>query len=533
MDNKNNKGNPTIFQGGANRRDFLKLSAMAGVVGAVCAMGFPISSWAAQPTPKAGGVLTLGLAGSSTSDSLDPGSWSDTFAFVGFSAVYNTLAEIDVTGEVIPELAESWEASPDARIWTFKLRSGVTFHNGKNLTVDDVVASIKHHMGENSTSAAKTLLASVIDVRAQGDDAVVFELRSGNADFPYLAADYHLAIMPSEEGVLNWRAGIGTGGYQIKQFEPGVRLLLERNKNYWKPGRAHFDSAVLLGISDGAARVNALMTGQVDVINKVDVKTVDLLKRNPRLVIEETQGTQHYTFPMISTSDEFKNNHVRLAMKHGIDREAILKTVLRGHGTVGNDHPLQPNHRFVNKELEQRQYDPEKALFHLRQAGMESFKVNLHASDAAYSGAVDSSVLFKEHARKANIDINVIREPADGFFSNVWMKRPLTTSFFYSSLTADRMFSLGYARKAAWNETFWDNSRFNELLVQARGELNDDLRREMYNEMQVLCRDDGGAIIPVFANSVAARSTRVTHSGVTAPFGELDGLRIIERWWQA
>src|SRR5690606_1230896 len=110
-----------------------------------------------------------------------------------------------------------------------------TFHNGKSLTVDDVVASIQYHMGENSTSAAKTLLASVVDVRAQGDDAVVFELQSGNADFPYLAADYHLAIMPSEEGVLNWRSGIGTGGYQIKQFEPGVRLLLERNKNYWKP----------------------------------------------------------------------------------------------------------------------------------------------------------------------------------------------------------------------------------------------------------------------------------------------------------
>lgn len=533
MTNKKNNNSQTFQGRQSNRRDFLKLSAMAGMVGAVCAMGMPVGSWAAQPQPKRGGVLKLGLAGSSTSDSLDPGSWSDTFTFVGFSAIYNTLVEIDVNGQAIPELAESWETSSDARLWTFKLRPGVTFHDGKTLVVEDIVASIQHHMGENSTSAAKTLLDGVVDVRARGNDQVEFELKSGNADFPYIVADYHLAIMPTQGGSINWRAGIGTGGYRLKQFEPGVRLLLERNENYWKPGRAHFDGAELIGISDGAARINALMTGQVDVINKVDLKTVDLLKRNPRLVIEETLGSQHYTFPMICSSAPFESNHVRLAMKYAIDREAMLNAVLRGYGSVGNDHPLQPTNRFLNAQLEQRQYDPEKARFHLRKAGMESLKVRLHASDAAYSGAVDASVLFKEHARKAGIDIDVVREPADGFFSNVWMKRPLTTSFFYSSLTADRMFSLGYARDAAWNETYWNNPRFNELLLQARGELNETLRQEMYNEMQALCRDDGGAIIPVFANSVAARSTRVTHSGVTAPYGELDGLRIIERWWQA
>src|SRR5690606_16381791 len=114
MANKKNN-NSQIFQGGqTNRRDFLKLSAMAGMVGAACAMGLPTGSWAAQPQPRRGGVLKLGLAGSSTSDSLDPGSWSDTFTFVGFSAVYNTLAEIEVDGQAIPELAESWETSPDA-----------------------------------------------------------------------------------------------------------------------------------------------------------------------------------------------------------------------------------------------------------------------------------------------------------------------------------------------------------------------------------------------------------------------------------
>lgn len=533
MSDNKNKITQAIHDCNLPRRDFLKGSAAAGLVAAAFSMGLPFGAFAQEATPKPGGVLRLGLAGGSTTDSLDPGSWSDTFTFVGFSAVYNTLSEIAVDGTAIPELAESWESSPDARIWTFKLRQGVTFHNGKSLTVEDVVASINHHLGEKSTSAAKTVLGDVAQVRAQGTDAVVFELHSGNADFSYVVADYHLVIMPSKDGVADWRAGIGTGGYRLKAFDPGVRMALERSPDYWKPGRAHFASAELIGIADGAARINALVTGQVDVINKVDLKTVALLKRNPNMVIEETKGAQHYTFPMLCDSQDFKNNDIRLAMKHAINRETLLASVLHGYGVVGNDHPIQPGSRFINTALEQRSYDPDKSRFHLRKAGVESLKVRLQASDAAYTGAVDASVLFKEQARQAGIDIDVVREPADGFFSNVWMKQPFTTSFWYSSLTADRMFSIGYAKGAAWNETHWDNGRFNQLLNAARGEMNDPLRREMYNEMQALCRDDGGAIVPLFASSVAARSKRVSHGELTAPYGELDGLRVIERWWQA
>ncbi|PPA01154.1 peptide ABC transporter substrate-binding protein, partial [Pseudomonas sp. MWU12-2312b] len=113
------------------RRDFLKYSATAAAVAGAYSMGLPFGAMAAEPTPKPGGVLRLGLAGASTTDSKDPGSWVDTFTFVGFSAIYNTLTEIAVDGSAIPELAESWTSTPDARVWTFKLRQGVTFHNGK------------------------------------------------------------------------------------------------------------------------------------------------------------------------------------------------------------------------------------------------------------------------------------------------------------------------------------------------------------------------------------------------------------------
>uniref|UniRef100_UPI0035632D0E ABC transporter substrate-binding protein n=1 Tax=Marinobacter sp. TaxID=50741 RepID=UPI0035632D0E len=323
-----------------NRREFIKAGISVGAAGAMFSMGLPGSAWAAEGVPRKGGILKLGLAGGSSSDSYDPGSWSDTFTFIGFSAVYNSLVEIDVDGSAIPELAEGWTASEDARIWTFKLRSGIEFHNGKTMDADDVVASINHHRRDDSTSAAKTVLSEVKDVRATDQNTVVVELVAGNADFPYVMADYHIVIMPSKDGVADWKAGVGTGGYQLKEFNPGLRMVLARNPNYWKPGRAHFDGAELIGISDGAARVNALMTGEVDVINRVDLKTISLLKRNRQIVIEETKGAQHYTFPMLCDSDVFKNNDVRMALKHAVDREAMVKTILLGYGYAGNDHPI-------------------------------------------------------------------------------------------------------------------------------------------------------------------------------------------------
>ena len=242
-------------------------------------------------------------------------------------------------------------------------------------------------------------LGDVAKVSANGNGSVVFELHSGNADFTYVVADYHLVIMPSKDGVPDWQAGVGTGGYRLKDFEPGVRMTLERSPDYWKPGRAHFASAELIAIADGAARVNALVTGQVDVINKVDLKTVALLKRNPNLVIEETKGAQHYTFPMLTDSPVFQNNDVRLAMKHAINRETLLASVLYGYGLVGNDHPIQPGSRFINTSLAQRTYDPDKSRFHLKKAGLDSLKVRLQASDAAYTGAVGCSLVNRIQSR--------------------------------------------------------------------------------------------------------------------------------------
>ena len=181
----------------------------------------------------------------------------------------------------------------------------------------------------------------------------------------------------------------------------------------------------------------------------------------------------------------FDNNDVRLALKYALDREALLKTVLRGHGAVGNDHPISPANYYHASELPQRTYDPDKAKFHLKKAGLTSLSVDLSAADAAFAGAVDAAVLYREHAAVAGIEINVVREPNDGYWSNVWMNKPWGMCYWGGRPTEDWMFSTSYAAGASWNDSFWNHERFNKLLLLARAELDEThLRREMYVEMQ-------------------------------------------------
>jgi peptide/nickel transport system substrate-binding protein len=226
----------------------------------------------------------------------------------------------------------------------------------------------------------------------------------------------------------------------------------------------------------------------------------------------------------------YDNNDVRLALKFAIDREQMVKTILRGYGVVGNDHPISAANRYHASKLPQRQYDPDKAKFHLKKAGVGDIAFDLSAAEAAYGGAVDAAVLYRESAAKAGININVVREPNDGYWSNVWLKKPWCAVFWGGRPTEDMMFSTAYAANADWNDTYWKNPRFNELLVAARAELDEKKRRQMYVEMQSLVRDDGGVVVPMFAADLSAASDKIGH-GKLAVNWELDGFRCAERWW--
>ena len=516
------------FGPGLSRRGVLQ---GASALGTAALLG-PLGASRAAAQPKQGGTLRLGIAHGSTTDTPDPGILENVFTQVHAQCRHNQLTEILPDGSLTGEVAESWEASPDARTWTFKIRDGLTFHSGKTVTPDDVIASINYHRGDDSKSAAKPIVAAITEIKADGN-AAVFTLDAGNADFPYIMSDYHLPILPSKDGKIDPTTTDGCGGYVLDSFEPGVRAKLTRYPDYWKPNRAWFDGVEMLAVHDSAARQNALITGEVDVIDPVDLNTVHLLERAPGINIMSVAGSQHYTFAMDTRADPFKDNNVRLALKYAIDRQEMVDKVLQGYGTVGNDYPIGINQRYFNPDLEQHSYDPDKAKHYLKEAGLDSLKVQLSAADAAFVGAVDAAVLYSEKAKAAGIDIEVVREPNDGYWDSVWMKKPFCAVYWGGRPTADWMYSMAYAAGVPWNDTFWDNKKFNELLIAARSELDADKRRQMYYEMDDICANQGGVIIPMFANYVMGLSDKIAHDDTVAGNWTLDGFRGVERWWFA
>ena len=182
----------------------------------------------------------------------------------------------------------------------------------------------------------------------------------------------------------------------------------------------------------------------------------------------------------------FDDVHVRQALKYAIDREAIVRTILRGHGTLGNDHPISRSNRYHADNLEQRAVRPGQGQVPTcKQAGMDSLSIDLSAADAAFAGAVDAAVLYKEHAAAAGIDINVVREPDDGYWSNVWMVKPYCAVYWGGS--ADRGLDVSrppMRRTRPGTTASGSTTSFNQLLLAARSELDEAKRRGMYEEMQ-------------------------------------------------
>jgi len=513
-----------------SRRGLLQTGAAAGVL---AASGLPL-----RAQGKRGGRLRVALSGANTSDSWDGRTHSDIFMQAAAQgAVFDSLTEVAADGSLVGELATDWEATPDAKTWTFNLRQGVTFHNGKPFGADDVIESLQMHVAEGSKSAAQPLVAAITEMKKITDHQVQFTLENGNADFPYLMSDYHLLIYPAgqiEESIAN---GIGTGLYSVVSFEPGVRFVGRRVDSHYKDGNAGwFDEVEFIAVNDATARMNALMTGQVDSIDRVDFKTEALLKANPMLRIQELTGNQHFTFPMLTNVSPLDNVNVRKALKYGINRQEMVDKILQGHGRIGNDTPIGPANQYFADDIEQLTYDPDKAAFYLKEAGMDSLDLDLSASSAAFAGALDAAQLYQASAKPAGINLNVVQEPADGYWSNVWLKKPFSAAYWSGRATEDWMFSNAFEEGVPWNDSQWgseDSERFQNLLIEARAELDSDKRREMYTEMQVILRDEGGVIIPMFANWVQALSNAVATPEAVGNLYRMDNGRMAERWWMA
>ncbi len=504
-----------VAKGRMSRRDFLGRSAALGI--GLAAAGSLLSTAARAQGPVRGGTIRLGMQGGASTDSLDPGLATNQVAAIVCHLWGETLVWLAPDGSPIPVLAEGWSASPDAKTWTFKIRKGVQFHNGKTLTPEDVVATLERHSDASAKSGALGVLKGVETIKAYGE-TVVITLKEANADMPFLMSDYHLVIQPGGAKD-NPEAAIGTGPYKLAASEAGVRYNATRFEDYWDRENAGFAEQVeVVVINDATARIAALQGGQVHMINRIEPKTVSLLKNMPRVTIRNISGRGFYPFNMFCDTAPFDNKDLRLALKYAMDRETMIERILRGYGSVGNDTPINKAYPLYEK-IEQRAYDPEKAAFHFKKSGHDG-AVLLRTSEVAFPGAVDAAVLYQESAKKAGIAIEVKREPGDGYWSNVWNVQPFSTSYWGGRPTQDQMYSTGYISSADWNDTRFKNEAFDKMVVAARAELDETNRRAMYRDMSEMMRDEGGLIAPMFNDFIDGVSANI-QGWVDNPAGEL------------
>jgi len=514
--------------GRISRRAFINQATVAGLT-ATTATGLWTTHAKAQP--KQGGTFRWGVHDGNTSDTHDPGTYVTRVMIFLAHTHRSYLTMINGDGSLGPDLATNWEASADASTWTFSINPNASFHSGKKVTADDVIASLNHHRGDDSTSAAKALLSDVVEIRKDGDHTVILELTGGNADLPWLMTDYHFAICPAnDDGTIDWQSGDGSGPYKIDSGEFGVQFSLSRHDG-WHGEGAYFDKVEILTLNDPNARQTALVTGDVDAVSLIELKTMALLQRDPNINIFNIPSAGAITMPMHCDTAPFDNVDVRNALKLAMNRDEIIEKIAFGAASKGNDFHHSPAQPYWPDDIPQREYDPDEARALLKKAGAEGLTVNLSTADSVYAGAVDMAVLYAEQAKAAGITVNVVREPNDGYYSDVWLVKPFTLVSWGARPTPDVMYTLAYKSDAAWNESRWQNERFNELLLQAKAELDDTRRAEMYREMALLARNDGGTIIPFFNNFVYASRANVGAPDEIAASWECDGARAASRWW--
>jgi peptide/nickel transport system substrate-binding protein len=312
-------------------------------------------------------------------------------------------------------------------------------------------------------------------------------------------------------------------------MDPGVRVSFARNPHYFRDGHPHVDSVEILAVNDGTARLSALQSGSVDVIDRVENRLADRLKQEKNLGIVVSPTRTHYCFVMDMRVAPFSDPKVRLALKYATDREKIFKNVLAGYGSIGNDQPIPKGDPFY-ADLPQHTYDPDKARALLKEAGHDGLEVELSTADGAFAGAVDMAQLFAESAKQAGINVKVDRAADDSYWDVIWMKKPFYMSWFGGRPTADMMLTLAYSTGSSWNDTFFSDPHFDKLLAEARVSKDVEKRRQMYAEMQRIIAETGGYIIPVFANTIDAHANRI-HGLRPNINGELMAGRLGEYVW--
>ncbi|WP_105402605.1 MULTISPECIES: ABC transporter substrate-binding protein [Neorhizobium] len=427
--------------------------------------------------------------------------------------LYSNLTRLKVDMSVEPDLAESWTPNDGLTEWTFKLRKGVTFHDGSPFTAKDVVATFKAILNPATASPGRNNVGPISDIVAVDDTTVLFKLSGAYADLPVAMAYTNARIIPASIATGDLKSlstkAVGTGPFKLVSYEPDRLIVVERNPNYYDPARPYLDRIEVQVFPDISAEGSAMIAGNVDIISTLQPTEYLRLDGNDGVEVLRTPSGQFCNINFGCDTAPFNDARVRRAIALTVDREAMVNFVTEGFGTPGNDTPLNPSYQFF-KAAKQRQKNIQEAKKLLAEAGFPNgLQATLIASDRP-AVRTQLAVALKEMAKEAGITINVQTMPHATYLEQVWKKGSFYVGFYNMQPTPDGIFKLLYTSDASWNETRWNNKAFDALVAEARGTIDAAKRTELYTKAQELMNEEVPSIIPSFFDVLSAKRSWVS-----------------------
>lgn len=448
---------------------------------------------------------TLVISGGFYPISMDPRMWENGEEYIVGDCIYSNLTRLTPDFGIEPELATSWEASDDAMTWTFNLRKGVKFHNGKELVADDVVFSIERAL-EPGTKA-RGAIGPIDTAEALDAYTVQIKLKSPYADLATTMAKPQIHIVPRWNDKIETNP-IGTGPFKVRSILPGERIEYERFGDYFMDDLPYLDRIVEVINPQPSAALNGLVAGDIDVVWNASLDWESAIAGRDSVKMEQVASPGYNNIYMMVDREPFNDVRVRQALKHTVDREKFVSAVLNGNGTVANDHPVPPFNRYHNDSIPLRKQDHEKARQLLKEAGYpDGLTLDLYTSESRF-GQLGSAVTLAQFAKPAGIEINVNNIDPGRFWSEYWKKQPFLVSNWFGRPTIDGTLRPYFHTEGVFNYAKYSDPRVDELLDKARGETDFDTRKKMYDEVQRIVHEEGPWVLPYFKNyPVAMRAS--------------------------
>jgi peptide/nickel transport system substrate-binding protein len=438
--------------------------------------------------PAAAQNLNFALVGSP--DTLDPHKTSGTLTFQTIKSVYDTLAEPDMSGKIVPALAEKWMVSEDALTWTFYLKKGVLFHNGDQLTAKDVKATFDRIMNKTTASPKAKEFGSITAIETPDDSTVVLKLKEPTSPLLATLASGWGAVLPKsliDSGHDFGSRPVGTGPFELKEWVRDSRIILQKNKNYWMKGHPKLDQITMHIIPERAVAIQGLISGQLDVAYLIDKDDLPLLEASPDVKIEKSMTALILVMSINCSNPVLQDLRVRQAINYAIDKQKVLDVAYGGGKPIGTF--MDYGNAYYKDFTALYPYDPEKAKKLLAEAGVGPDKVFELFLPQNYEMHVKAGEMYQDMLTKVGLNVKIKLVDWSTWISDVYRaaKYDLTVIGHTGKLDPDGTLE-GYGTKDRYVR--WINPRAAELIDQARKVSGFENRKKLYDEaLQIMAEE--------------------------------------------